>query len=324
MVPGLTSSPWPQPVCITQVSPDRLVKFLDLTGALTTVRARQVLAINDVEAIRPPIFDGLIEAISNFQVSLMIGAGAGARKHMIPLPKFTFVGTTSKPWLVDDRLRRWCIPCQFASYTLEEAAQIVMRIAQEKSILLDLDAAFDVAAQFRLRPGEVATFLQRVASHSPFGPSDQIDRSRLRQLNEFLGSGNIYPDMLTVADQLRTMDGTEFEHWVGELFRRAGFRVEITQPSGDHGVDLWVSTEGCLIAVQCKRWDGSVGEPVVRDLYGAMMAGKAQWGCVVTTGSFTGQAELFSADKPLYLMALDSLMEAAKSPEVLARMLKAP
>ena len=74
------------------------------------------------------------------------------------------------------------------------------------------------------------------------------------------------PTLLVVADQIRAMDGLEFEHWVADLFRRAGFQVEITQASGDHGVDLWASFGNHVVAVQCKRWDGMVGEPVLRDL----------------------------------------------------------
>ena len=294
----------------------------DLIGILSNVHARHIVAISDVDALRPPVLDGLVEALSNFQVSIRVGAGSGARLHSLPMPKFTFVGTTSKPWLVDERLRRWCLSCKFGSYTQLEAAQIVLRIAKRKGILLDLDAASDIALQCRLNPGEAAVFLQKVASHFPFDPSDQLDRSKLRQINEFLGAGNLYSDLLTAGDQLQTMDGAEFEQWVAELFRRSGFHVEITPASGDHGVDLWASISGSLVAVQCKRWNGTVGEPVVRDLYGAMMATKAQFGCLVTTGSFTAQAHQFAEDKPLRLVGLDSLMEAARSPGFLPELLK--
>ena len=118
------------------------------------------------------------------------------------------------------------------------------------------------------------------------------------------------------------MGGVEFEHWVADLFRKCGFQVETTPQSGDHGVDLFIATGGHVIAVQCKRWEGTVGEPVVRDLYGAMMATNAKTGCLVTTGSFTAQARVFAKGKPLYLVGLDILMEAAKSPEALARVLR--
>lgn len=308
-------------VIFTSASGKTLAASHDLIGILSNVHARQIVAISDVDALRSPVLDGLVEAVSNFQVPIMVGAGSGARQHSLPMPKFTFVGSTSRPWLVDERLRRWCLSCKFGSYTQAEAAQIVLRIAQQKGIQLNLDAASDIASQCRLNPGEAAVFLQRVASHFPFDPSDQLDRSKLLHINEFLGAGNLCLDLLTVGDPLQTMEGVEFEQWVAELFRRAGFHVDITPASGDHGVDLWASVSGCLVAVQCKRWNGTVGEPVVRDLSGAMMAAKAQFGCLVTTGSFTAQAHQFAKDKPLRLVGFDSLMEAARSPGFLPELL---
>ena len=238
------------------------------------------------------------------------------------MPKFGFVGTSSKPWLVAERVRRWCVPCEFASYSQEEASQIVSAIANKKGLQIDSDAASEVATRCKLRPGEAEVFLQKVANHFSFKGADRIDRPLLGVLNEFFGSGSLYPDVLVLADKIRQMGGVEFEHWVADLFRKGGFKVEMTPQSGDHGVDLFIATGGHVIAVQCKRWDGTVGEPVVRDLYGAMMATNAKSGCLVTTGSFTAQARVFAKGKPLYLVGLDLLMEAAKSPEALARVLR--
>lgn len=303
------------------VSGDSWTQPQDLTGILTNVRHRSVLGISNIDTIRPSMLGVLVPAISNFYMHIMIGAGPGARMHRLSIPTFTVIGTTSKPWLVDEKLRRWCIACQFASYTPVEATQIVMRIARAKGVPLDIDAASDVARQCKLKPGEAEVFLQRVASHFTFTGADGIDRKRLGEIQQFLGAGNLSPSLLTLADQIRSMDGLKFEHWVADLFRRAGFHVEITRASGDHGVDLWASIGHRLVAVQCKRWDGMVGEPVLRDLYGAMTAAKAQSGCLVTTGTFTAQAHQFSKDKPLSLVGFDALMEAARSPDTLCRLL---
>src|ERR1035441_6259886 len=80
-------------------------KFLDLTGALINLKPREIFVIGDIEAFRPDLLDRFIPALSSFQMEIMIGE----RTHVIALPQFTFIGTTSKPWLVDERLRRWCI-----------------------------------------------------------------------------------------------------------------------------------------------------------------------------------------------------------------------
>jgi hypothetical protein len=308
-------------VPLLSASGQTLVRFLDLSGLLINLGLHGVLVIGDIETIRSPVSELLIQAISSFQITMEIGSGPGARKHTIAIPQFTLIGTTSKPWLVDEKLRRWCIACQFGPYTPEEAAQIVLRIAEARGVFLDTDAACDVAVQCKLKPGEAEVFLQRVATHFTFAAIGRIDREKLGAIKQYLGAGSLSPNLLAVADQIRSMDGLEFEHWVADVFRRAGFQVEITQASGDHGVDLWASIGNRLVAVQCKRWDGMVGEPVLRDLYGAVTAAKAQSGCLVTTGTFTAQAHQFCKDKPLCLVGFESLMEAAKSPDTLFHLL---
>jgi Holliday junction resolvasome RuvABC ATP-dependent DNA helicase subunit len=306
----------------TSVSAESLAKVLDLTSLLSNVRYGQIVAVSDIESLQPSVLDHLVEAVSTFRVHIVVGVGPGARAHILPTPKFGFVFTTSKPWLVAERLRRWCIPCEFASYSQEEAAQIVLGIAQKKGLQIDADAASHIATRCQHKPGEAEVFLQKVANHFSFSGSDLIDRSQLAFLDEFLGSGGLYPNALSMTDRIRQMPGVEFEHWAAQLFRNAGFLVETTPASGDHGIDLLIRAGGHVTAVQCKRWEGTVGEPVVRDLYGAMMAANAQSGCLITTASFTAQALAFAKDKPLYLVGLDLLLEAAKSPEALTRALR--
>jgi len=309
-------------VQFTAAEADNLTKPLDLNGLLTNLAARQLLAIADIETLRQPLLDILVQAVADFHVDIVIGAGPGARTHSIALPNFSFVGITSKPWLVDERLRRWCIPCEFSPYTSDEAAQIVMQIAAEKGLLLAPEAACDLATYCAFRPGAAATLLQRIANHFQFAPSERIDSARLREITEYFGSGSIYPQSLSLAERLQKMTGVDFEHWVADLFRQAGYRVELTQVTGDHGVDLWAYRSSEVVAIQCKRWDGTVGEPVIRDLYGAMTATNAKAGCLVTTARFTPQAQQFAQNKALGLIDLDKLIESAKSPELLREIVK--
>ncbi len=79
-------------------------------------------------------------------------------------------------------------------------------------------------------------------------------------------------------------------------------------------MDVWASLEGKIVAVQCKRWEGAVGEPVLRDLYGTLTAAKAYSGCLITTGTFTAQAYEFARGKPLHLINMETLLGTVKSP----------
>jgi len=53
--------------------------------------------------------------------------------------------------------------------------------------------------------------------------------------------------------------------------------------------------------IQCKRWRGQVGEPIVREFYGTMQHEKADKGAIVTTGKFSKAARLWAQGKPVYL-----------------------
>lgn len=103
-------------------------------------------------------------------------------------------------------------------------------------------------------------------------------------------------------EQMRALSPQDFETLVAETYRAQGHKVEEVGSTGDHGIDLVVHTRrGEVWLVQCKKYRGKVGEPVVRDFYGALRAAEADAGAIVTTGSITEQARLWAEGKPLHL-----------------------
>lgn len=82
------------------------------------------------------------------------------------------------------------------------------------------------------------------------------------------------------------MNGWEFEEYIGELLLRNGFdHVEVTQGSGDQGVDILALKEGVSYAVQCKHYTSKISNKAVQEAY----AGAKFYGCeipVVLTNSY--------------------------------------
>lgn len=101
-----------------------------------------------------------------------------------------------------------------------------------------------------------------------------------------------------LLEQLLSMTPEAFERLTRRLLREAGFSsVEVTGRGGDGGIDgtgLYSPSSPSLISFpvvfQCKRYQGSVGSSVIRDLRGAM-SGRGERGICVTTGSFTRDAQ---------------------------------
>lgn len=106
------------------------------------------------------------------------------------------------------------------------------------------------------------------------------------------------------ADALDGMSWREFELLVGEAFRLQGFRVAETGGGGaDGGVDLVLTKGSEKFLVQCKQWKAyKVGVDVVRELYGVMAARGATGGFVVTSGTFSGDAQEFAQGRNVKLV----------------------
>lgn len=110
-------------------------------------------------------------------------------------------------------------------------------------------------------------------------------------------------------DEIRQLDPVAFERFVGSLFEKMGYQVQTTPLSGDEGIDLILRKGTKLAIVQCKRYENSVGQPVVRDLYGAMVHNKADEAYLVTTGTVTLPAQQWVVGKPLHLVDGNMLVE---------------
>ena len=96
------------------------------------------------------------------------------------------------------------------------------------------------------------------------------------------------------AHRCLRLDGPEFEAYVALVLEDNGFRhVELTKGSGDQGVDILAERGGKTYAIQCKNYEGSVGNFAVQEAY----AGAQHYGCeyaaVICPGTFTrGAREL--------------------------------
>ncbi len=97
-----------------------------------------------------------------------------------------------------------------------------------------------------------------------------------------------------LLEVLKAMDPSAFERLGQRLLRESGFvKVEVTGKTGDGGIDgtgiLQISLMSFHVLFQCKRYNGSVGSPAVRDFRGAMV-GRTDKGLFITTGTFSPDA----------------------------------
>lgn len=117
-------------------------------------------------------------------------------------------------------------------------------------------------------------------------------------------------------DQLQALSPEDFEKWVAVRFRDMGYSTKVTGArgaGGDHGVDVVAEKPGEKAVIQCKNWKAwSVGEPKVRDLYGAMTDFGASRAYLVTTGSVTEPARRWIHGKPIEIWDGEYLARLSK------------
>lgn len=106
----------------------------------------------------------------------------------------------------------------------------------------------------------------------------------------------------TVED-LYALSPKAFERYVAGLFRRKGYKVIVRGRSGDHGVDLELTGPmGRRAIVQCKRYQNTVGEDVVRELFGTLIHEGAIHAFLVTTADISDAATVWARGKPITLI----------------------
>jgi restriction system protein len=112
-------------------------------------------------------------------------------------------------------------------------------------------------------------------------------------------------------EDLDRMSGPGFEEWVAERLRIEGDSVWRSPAGGDFGVDLVVTVDGVRVAVEAKRWKGTVPNGVVRSLIAGAGYHACRAGLVVTTAKFSAKARAQAArtDLPLALIGRSELPE---------------
>lgn len=98
-----------------------------------------------------------------------------------------------------------------------------------------------------------------------------------------------------VLELMHELPAAGFEQLCQRILREAGFtQVTVTGRSGDQGIDGYGTLQvnplvSFRVLFQCKRYRDSVSPSQVRDFRGAM-AGRADKGIIMTTGTFTAEA----------------------------------
>lgn len=139
-------------------------------------------------------------------------------------------------------------------------------------------------------------------------PSNQPDTAfpeeEQRTPLELIDSAFLTLATTTTADllsRLKACSPSFFESVVVKLLMAMGYggisgEGSVTGKSGDGGIDGVIKQDKLgldVVCIQAKRWDGSVGRPIIQSFVGSMDLYRARKGVILTTSNFTKEGQDF-------------------------------
>jgi hypothetical protein len=142
---------------------------------------------------------------------------------------------------------------------------------------------------------------------------EEITEPKIRVANEI--NEALLRSLAAKPELMRSLEPRRFEELIARLLEDLGCEVTLTKSTRDGGYDLFGHLKSgiaeLLIVAECKRYGekNKVGVEVVRGLYGVTEMRKANLGLIVTTSSFTkdAQQEKLRIGSRIELKAFDDL-----------------
>jgi holliday junction DNA helicase RuvB len=160
----------------------------DLVGLLTSLRAGDMLFIDEIHRLRPALEEFLYAAMEDFRVDVRIAEGPNAQTIPMALDRFTLIGATTRFGLLTPPMRaRFGIVERLSFYPADELRQIVARSATILGVPMDAEGATELARRSRGTPRVANRLLRRVRDYAEVKADGRITaevaRAALGRLN---------------------------------------------------------------------------------------------------------------------------------------------
>lgn len=112
-----------------------------------------------------------------------------------------------------------------------------------------------------------------------------------------------------VQKSFDTMEGHEFEYFCANLLRKNGYeKVDVTQGSGDQGIDIIAYREGIKYGIQCKCYSSDIGNKAIQEVFAGKTFYECHVGVVLTNRYFTKSAIELAQKNGIILWDRDKLI----------------
>jgi HJR/Mrr/RecB family endonuclease len=142
-----------------------------------------------------------------------------------------------------------------------------------------------------------------------------IGHKKRSQLKKYLGDKKKFDEWFILQQESfwRSLSPRDFEIQIAELYKKLGYKTEVSQYTVDGGHDVKIEKDGYVILVQCKHWKHKVPVPVIREILGVIISEGAHAGIVACTGGFTAPSIEFARKNGIELVGIPQIIEIAQN-----------
>jgi holliday junction DNA helicase RuvB len=147
----------------------------DLMGMLTRLEPGDVFFIDEIHRLPRVVEEYIYPAMEDFKVDFVIEKGPFAQAVAMPVQPFTLVGATTRKGLLSSPLReRFGLNFELDFYDVADLTLIVRRSAGLLGVLLDEEAATEIARRSRGTPRIANRLLRRVRDFAQVHSVSQV------------------------------------------------------------------------------------------------------------------------------------------------------
>ncbi|OGT37429.1 MAG: Holliday junction DNA helicase RuvB [Gammaproteobacteria bacterium RIFCSPHIGHO2_12_FULL_38_14] len=174
-------------VNLKQTSGPVLERPGDVAALLTNMQPKDVLFIDEIHRLSPVVEEVLYPAMEDYQIDILIGEGPAARTLKLDLPPFTLIGATTRAGLLTSPLRdRFGIVQRLDFYQVSDLTQIILRSAHILNVMLNDQAAMEIARRSRGTPRIANRLLRRVRDYAEVKAAGTVSLDIVKAALDFL------------------------------------------------------------------------------------------------------------------------------------------
>lgn len=160
----------------------------DLAGILTNLKEGDVLFIDEIHRINRTIEEYLYPAMEDFQLDLVVDAGANARSVKVKLNRFTLVGATTRMGLLSAPLRsRFAFSTRLDYYAPETLQRVLARSGRILQLDFEEDGLLEIALRSRGTPRIANNLLRWVRDYAQMRSTEKkVSKKTTQQALEML------------------------------------------------------------------------------------------------------------------------------------------